>query len=296
MARILLLGSTGMLGHQFLQLLSTTNHEVFFTSRNPQITSSKNHFNLDVTVNPEKVLGDLLEKSQPDYVINSIGLIKQLVNEKDLTDRINLIRVNAEFPHLLSRCLSGSKTRVIQIATDCVYSGQKGKYLEYALHDPVDLYGMTKSIGEIEDARFLNIRCSIIGLEKDKGKSLLAWVLRQGLGEEISGYLDHHWNGVTTVAFSKVVLGVIDGQQWKSGTYHLIPANDMNKYELITLITEEFDRTDLSVKPIFTRSPIDRTIRTLHPEYSKLLWLGAGYSDIPKIESLVQEIGRRGRL
>ncbi|MEC7900574.1 MAG: proline dehydrogenase family protein, partial [Acidobacteriota bacterium] len=41
----------------------------------------------------------------------------------------------------------------------------KGAYKENDSHDAIDVYGKTKSLGEIKSENFFNIRCSIIGKE-----------------------------------------------------------------------------------------------------------------------------------
>src|SRR5437868_4207618 len=74
-------------------------------------------------------------------VINCIGLIKPYCDNVQ-----SAIKVNALFPHKLP-------ANSIQIATDCVYSGSKGGYIETDPHDALDVYGKTKSLGE---AKHLN--------------------------------------------------------------------------------------------------------------------------------------------
>ena len=46
------------------------------------------------------------------------------------------------------------KIKIFQIATDCVYSGRLGKYNEKSEHDDTDIYGVTKSLGEIKKKFF----------------------------------------------------------------------------------------------------------------------------------------------
>ena len=58
--------------------------------------------------------------------------------------------------------MTGRGIRIIQIATDCVYDGVNGNYSETDLHNPTDIYGKTKSLGEVPEPDFLNIRCSMI--------------------------------------------------------------------------------------------------------------------------------------
>ena len=80
----------------------------------------------------------------------------------------------------MSEYTSKNNIKVIQIGTDCVYSGKKGLYSETDKHDPLDVYGKSKSLGEVFDGSALIIRCSIIGPEFKKQKSFLfEWFLNQ---------------------------------------------------------------------------------------------------------------------
>jgi dTDP-4-dehydrorhamnose reductase len=82
-----------------------------------------------------------------DWIINCIGVIKPYCD-----DIPRAIKVNALFPYTLP-------ANTIQIATDCVYSGAKGNYVESDPHDADDIYGKTKSLGEATHIK--NLRCSI---------------------------------------------------------------------------------------------------------------------------------------
>jgi dTDP-4-dehydrorhamnose reductase len=53
-----------------------------------------------------------------DYIINAAGVIKPYCSDIE-----NAIRVNSLFPYMLP-------SNTIQIATDCVYSGSKGGFVE----------------------------------------------------------------------------------------------------------------------------------------------------------------------
>lgn len=55
---------------------------------------------------------------------------------------------------------------LIQIATDCVYSGKKGDYLESDLHDPTDVYGKTKSLGEFSSDHISWCAVQLLGGKK----------------------------------------------------------------------------------------------------------------------------------
>lgn len=279
-----------MLGHQIADILENTTHNVFVTLRDKKKCDNISKFYFDANEDAEENLSRIISDVSPEYIVNCIGVIKQVVDESKVKDRLSLIKVNAELPHLIASVIENSSIRVIQIATDCVFNGQDGNYSEQSNHNAEDLYGITKSIGEIDSLNFLNLRCSIIGTEIDSKGSLLSWVLSQEKGAAISGYVDHYWNGITTLAFGKIVLGLINKGTWEAGTWHIVPADQLTKCQLVTLIAEKFDRGDLCIKPVTASTAINRTLITTSPENSAELWVGGGYSEVPKIDFLIDEL------
>jgi dTDP-4-dehydrorhamnose reductase len=216
----------------------------------------------------EKYLGDSALFQGYEYIINCIGIIKPHCKDNDAHGVQRAINVNARFPWLLNQGAVKANAKVIQIATDCVYSGTKGKYLESDPHDALDVYGKTKSLGEVfESANFLNIRCSIIGPEKKGKLSLLDWFLNQPQGSELKGFSHHLWNGVTTLQFAEICEKVIqkdlfDDIRKVSHTHHFVPNNTVDKFELLNTFSKVFDRKH-EIKNVNDVGPkVDRTIST----------------------------------
>lgn len=289
-AQVLILGGTGMLGFSMLQVLSARGVPVRATTRNINIVPSefRSRFTQYEATAP---LDDLVRDLGPDdFVVNCVGVLKSYIKNDSSVDRLRAIEVNAQFPYRLAEKGAELGFRTIQIGTDCVYDGVAGSYDESALHNATDVYGQTKSLGEVPAERFLNLRSSIIGPEIQNKGSLLEWVLSHAAGSAFNGYVDHIWNGVTSRAFARVAAGIIESGNDLSGTYHLVPADVVNKYELSRVILEAFKRTEVAVAPVRTANPIDRSISTMYPDENKRLWSDAGYSAIPSISQMVDEV------
>jgi dTDP-4-dehydrorhamnose reductase len=282
MTNVLVLGGTGMLGHAVLEVFKGFPGQVRFTSRG----GSGIHF--DALRDSTATLSDKIQEG--DYVINCLGITKPHINDHLESDRELAHKVNSIFPAELAALAEQRGARVIQIATDCVYSGRQGQYLETDPHDAEDVYGRTKSLGEVNSPNVMHIRVSTIGRELGRSTLLLEWVLSRPIGVSIPGYTDHFWNGVTTNHFAKIARGVVETGSFKSGLSHLVPADSMSKAELVREIAKAFDRNDLVVQDTKSGKPIDRTLRTVDQEFNKALWAGAGYQEIPVIEHLIAEI------
>jgi dTDP-4-dehydrorhamnose reductase len=282
MTNILILGGTGMLGHAVFDEFRGFEGTVKFTSR----TGSGIPF--DVLTDPVKSL--MSHISAGDYIVNCLGITKPHIDDENEEDVARATKVNSLFPAELASFAELVDVKIIQIATDCVFSGRKGHYVETDIHDAEDVYGKTKSQGEVLSPKVMHIRVSTIGREIARSTLLLEWVLAHPQGATVSGYTDHFWNGVTTNHFAKVARGIIESDGFESGLSHLVPANELSKADLVRKIATAFGRSDLKVKDTDSGKPINRTLSTINPEFNKRLWVEAGYPEIPTIEQLIAEI------
>lgn len=267
--RVVILGHTGMLGSMVFKVLSKDKDlEVCPIGRRELNARFVDDWGLRRIV------------QGADWVINCIGLIPQKPHSIKDT-----IEINAMFPHKLAEI----PVKIIQIATDCTYSGKDGGYIETDKHDALDVYGKTKSLGEVHKSNFFNIRCSIIGLNEIK--SLQGWFLSQPEGATVNGYLNHFWNGVTTLHFAKMCLGVIKSNIELPNVQHFVPKDTVSKEKLLKYIAEAFDRKDININKFLTPT-IDRTLSTINAKINKELWGLAGYNKLPTIEKMVGELSK----
>ena len=287
--RVLILGSDGMLGHVVTKFLIKQDLDLWFTGRSVNFDAGNKakFIKFDAKSSIESTFKNL---GNFDYVINCIGIIKPNIDETESSSVLNAIEVNSRFPHLLSNFFNNSK--ILQIATDCVYSGLVGYYSEDSVHDPQDIYGKTKSLGEVDSSNFMNIRTSIIGREIRHHKSLWDWVIRQENDASVNGFTNHLWNGVTTLAFAKLVNGIMLDNLFHATTQHVIPQNLITKDNLLKSILENEGKLDVKVNPIESSTQINRTLSTQNQNANEKIWLSAGYQDVPTIEYLIKEFSR----
>jgi dTDP-4-dehydrorhamnose reductase len=224
------------------------------------------------------------------WIVNAVGITKPFSHDHNPVEVENAIRINSVFPYELSAAARETGATVLQIATDCVYSGQKGPYAEEAPHDPLDTYGKTKSLGEALHPATQCIRCSIIGPELDSQLYLLEWFRSQALGAEIRGYINHLWNGVTTLHFAKLCAALIKFGIALPHVQHVVPASSISKYELLKCFAEQFTRRDLTISPTRASTAVNRTLSTLHDGPNRELWRAAGYDAPPTVPQMVAEL------
>ena len=230
--KILVIGGDGMLGHELLAGLSTS-HEVAVTLRRDLsayadhgLFSPGNAFaGVDVR-NADRVL-EVVADYRPQAIVNAAGIVKQ---RAAANRAIPSIEVNSLFPHRLAVIARAAGARLVRISTDCVFSGDRGGYRETDVPDPVDLYGRSKLLGEVDEEGSITLRTSMVGLELANRLSLVEWALAQT--GPISGYRNVLYSGLTTMELTRVIEEIVVRHPDLHGIWHVASA-PISKYDLL---------------------------------------------------------------
>ena len=239
--RILILGGSGMLGHQLYKHFKCSCHETKITLHQSYdkykkfslFDVSDTYDNVDV-LNTEQ-LSSLFVDFKPDAIINVVGLIKQRPNKLDV---LKNLQINSVFPHMLSEMGKEYNARVIHMSTDCVFNGRQGGYKEDDISNAEDIYGRTKYLGELHEPHTFTIRTSIIGFELSHKQSFLEWVLAQE--GQVRGYTKAIYNGFTTNEMARIIEKILVEHPIKYGLYQ-ISSHLINKYNLLLVIKKAFN-------------------------------------------------------
>jgi dTDP-4-dehydrorhamnose reductase len=252
MKRVLLLGATGMLGSAVYGVLNRKYDLILGVRNTDKLTllekaygGTARHTILPFDAGliyqdyvtrkgaPGEYLTEFLRRAgEVEHVINAIGVtIPFSMREPALT-----FFINGALPHILAQRFG---EKLIHITTDCVYDGKQGfPYDENSLKSPIDVYGLSKSLGE--PACCLTIRTSIIGRELDGMTGLLEWFLQQE-GKTITGFAEHYWNGITTQQFGKLCDQIMESPDSfpRRGVYHVF-STVVSKYEMLVAFQRKY--------------------------------------------------------
>lgn len=247
-----------MLGHKLVQCLG--ERFCVYTTLRSKISKyellnifNKNRTFEDVAIEDFGKFEEIINKIKPEVVINAAGIIKQLPVSKDI---IQTLSVNSIFPHKLAELAAKHNFRLILISTDCVFSGDKGNYIEEDIPDAFDLYGKSKNLGEVLQENCLTIRTSIIGREIGTGHSLVEWFFKRR-GQTVKGYTNAVFSGFPTNVFADIISNLIVEHPKLEGLYH-ISSEPINKFDLLTLIKKAFE-LEIEIEP-FADFRIDRSL------------------------------------
>jgi len=267
MTKVLVLGSSGMLGHQVCIHLKNNSN---FVVSNISYTTKAFDDTILVDARNEIALIDVIYRCKPDFIVNCIGvLIKESCSNPE-----NAIFLNAYLPHLLVRISKRLDAKVIHVSTDCVFSGKKtSPYIESDEKDGVGMYATTKALGEPCAESCFIIRTSIVGPEiRNSGCGLFHWFM--GQSGTINGFTKVIWSGVTTIELARFINWSIENNM--TGIYHLTNNQPISKYDLLCLF-KEYTQKNIEIIPdermISDKSFIDtnRGVNYIIPSYDNMI-------------------------
>jgi dTDP-4-dehydrorhamnose reductase len=298
MIRVIVFGASGMLGSMVVDVLSRDSALAVTGTVRGQSLIEKVRERLpavdwclfDACITNSRSALEAIDGHE--WVVNAIGITKPLIHNDNAFEVERAIWINSMLPHLIGARAAAVGACVLQIATDCVYSGAKGPYLEMDPHDALDVYGKTKSLGESIQTNVYHLRCSIIGPEPKEYKFLLEWFRRQPHEAQVNGYVNHLWNGVTTLHFARICQGIIKSSITFPHLQHIVPTGVLTKAQMLREFAIAYNRKDIQIMDVEAKDVIDRTLSTNYRKVNRLLWEAAGYDQPPTVSDMITELSQ----
>ena len=146
--KILLTGSSGLLGHAYAQAAVRRGHSVtaLYNQNRPIADGLTRTIQLDAS-QPEMLTNTAIEM-WPDVIVNCAAITKLTSVEADakLAEKINVA-----LPRLLAQLSTHLGARLLHVSTDMVFDGQSEQpYRSTDMPAPTNLYGQTKLMAERE--------------------------------------------------------------------------------------------------------------------------------------------------
>ena len=231
MEKVLVLGSNGMLGHKLVEILQSDERIILYhTARGNQIHTD--FIPLDITNTKELVA--IINSIRPTIIINCCGVLVDSSNKNP----VNAFHINGSLPLVLDSLTHIFGFRLIQISTDCIFSGASGPYHVDSPKDGKDHYSTSKQLGENISDSNLVIRTSIVGPEIKSNKTgLFEWFVEATRSSKsVSGFKNVYWSGLSTLSLSRVIQSVIFTQL--SGVLQLSGSKAISKHEMLQLFRD----------------------------------------------------------
>lgn len=240
--KILILGASGMIGNAMMRVLSENkNWDVFGTIRSEYAkrffsTKIAERLISGIDVENYDVLVRVLAEMRADVVINCVGLTKHLPGSEN---PLKALPINALLSHRLAGLCDLAEARLVHISTDCVFSGENGKYVEDDPADAKDIYGKSKYLGEVSYPHAITLRTSTIGPELQTTHGLLDWFLSQQ--ERCKGFKRAIFSGLPTMVFAQLIRDIVIPRPDLFGLYH-VAGPVIAKFDLLQIIAEVYGK------------------------------------------------------
>jgi dTDP-4-dehydrorhamnose reductase len=191
MDKVLILGASGLLGHNLVPWLQGLGYAVVRAGRNPA-----DDWVLDVL--DRQAMSALLQDVAPRYVVNLIGAtnVDQCETDVSYAYKAN-VAVAANLAHALASC-SQFAPHLVHVSTDQVYNGP-GLHVEEHIA-PLNVYALSKYAGELAltGGSVAILRTNFFGKSRTPERlSFTDWLVRALQGEaEFTLFSDVVFNAV----------------------------------------------------------------------------------------------------
>lgn len=241
--KVLVTGADGMLGSEVMRCLA----------RDPTITAVACTINnMDVT-NLGQVK-EMLYRHQPTHIIHCAAFTFVDSAEKD---SLKAYQINAEGTKNLAFFCRELDAELIYLSTDYVFSGNRRMpYMENDRPDPINVYGMTKLLGEVYMQTLLErykiVRTSWLnGLGGDYTRNFIETMLRVSESRSVLSLVNDQIGRPTfTFDLAMALVMLLDVNVY--GVYHVTNNGQCSWYDFAKEIFVAANKPEVEVRPVLS--------------------------------------------
>lgn len=256
MKRLLVIGSTGLVGSKVREKAEAYGYEAYGT-QNARKSSHPRNYDLDIA--DLSAVMRLADEISPVAIVNTAALhnVDYCENHRDEAERVNVRGVKN-----LAEAASRYKARLVHLSTDYVFDGRTGHYKESDRPNPLSYYALTKLEAEqavSTTSSFAVARPSVIygwnkleakGTPSSSGKTInfAMYVLDKLVKKEtIKAVTDQFSSPTFADNLADAVLKLVGHQ--KNGVFHTAGRSCINRYDFALKIATTFGYPENLVQP-----------------------------------------------
>jgi len=240
--RIVVTGAGGLLGKKIISVFSK-NYEVIGVYHNSK-PETESYLQLDLS-KVENVRE--IEKEKPDVIIHAAALtdVDKCEENPDLAKLLN---------YEVTKEIAKIPAFIVYISTDYVFDGERGNYKEDDKPNPVNVYGLTKLMGEEAIKRseeYLIVRTSTpYGSNPASGKDNFAlWLLKKlKNNERVRIVNDQVTSPTLNTSFALMLKEAVERRI--KGVIHLADASQISRYDFSVNLARVFNLDESLITPI----------------------------------------------
>ncbi|CAN5244269.1 dTDP-4-dehydrorhamnose reductase [soil metagenome] len=284
MKKVFVTGSDGMLGTEVMRLLA----------RDKNIATVASTINdLDVT-NLAQVKATLY-RERPTHLIHCAAYTFVDNAEKDT---LKAYQINAEGTKNLAFFCRELETELIYLSTDYVFAGDKSEpYIETDRPNPLNVYGMSKLLGEIYVQTLLEkhkiVRTSWLnGLGGDFTRNFIETMLRVSeTRSSLSLVNDQIGRPTFTFDLALALVTLLDVNSY--GIYHVTNGGQCSWHDFAKEIFLVADKQNVSVRPILSEQFRSQAKRPAYSVLANRKYESLGLKPLPDWKDSLREYFRR---
>ena len=245
--KILVTGSSGLIGNQLVLDLDKTEQTVYSCYNNIKplygVPTKLNLSNLDD-------IHKIFKKFQPDVIIHCAALTD--VEKCEMEPKLaNLI--NAKATEIIAKETERLGSYLIYLSTDYIFDGKKGLYNETDFPNPLNHYGKTKLAGEktveTNTSKWSIIRTSTPFGTNSSKKTFPVWLLENLQKNKEVNILEDQFTSPTYVPnLSKMILEIVTRNL--EGFFHLAGSTRISRFEFAKLIAKKLNLDSSLLNPV----------------------------------------------
>lgn len=233
--KILLLGSTGMLGQALQKKFENEDIKYVTASR------TNGDYQIDLAKDLSRII-NVIEFEQPTVVINAAALVDLhgCENDPELA-----YQINAKLPSVLNEICRKINIYFVQISTDHFYiNDERMKHNETSEVFLLNEYARTKFAGEcfaLTSKKTLVIRTNIVGFRnKYNQPTFIEWIINSiNSQQDITGYDDYFTSSIDVYNFADILVELLNKKVF--GLINIGSKDVLSKFEFIEKLTMKFD-------------------------------------------------------
>ncbi len=284
--KVLVTGANGMLGTEVMRQLDRL--EI------PAVSSTID----DMDVTKLDVVRDVLHRECPTHIIHTAAFTLVDTAEKD---KLLAYQINAEGTKNIAFFCRELDIELIYLSTDYVFSGEKGDpYTETDPTDPINMYGMTKLLGE-EYVRVLLEKYKIVrtswlnGLGGDYSRNFIETMLRVAKTRSTLSLVNDQVSHPTfTFDLAQALVTLLDVNVY--GNYHVTNSGECSWYEFAQEIFSVAGVEDITIRPILSEQFRSAAKRPRYSALENTRFKDLGLKPLPYWKESLKEYFRRRRL
>ena len=234
MGKVLLIGGSGMLGHDAKEFLSSSGLEV-------EAPSSR-----ELDASCRGVVEQFVKEGNFTHIVNCAAYTDTVGCERQC-NRLVSFRLNATLPIVLANACKLNGCKLVHISTNEVFSDSYGDWKPRDERCPTSVYGMEKAAAELgiesklPSDQFAILRASWL-FGAHRGKSFVHKVAgRIASGSELYGVIDEVSTPTSTRCLSTAILEAIVGKV--CGTCHVVQSGGcVSRMVYMKRIVESFHK------------------------------------------------------